>query len=494
MASEQEAAMRAAARDSMHLWELAMQQWKAAVGVGLYCSLTTFAVQYPMHLPISARNSLQDALPFSMLPTVIYALTFLLAAGLFARWHIAPKGTRYLLAITAMPSAGMLFVLAIEAFPSMFVWVFGVTGCVLVSAGTALLGIEWMRALAQRGALATLLCIAFSSFLVAGVFLLVSCLPQWSVSCLASLLPWVSMACLDYPRSKKAALLRDGSSTPIRVPWKAMFTLFIQGVAAGMVQMLSDGVVGIGYLPIQALALIVASVLVLGAALALRLDFNQLIYEVGFPLMAFGFLALATFPSWVSAGIVVHEVGNRFVMMLAWALAAWIIAQEDLSANWVYPCIMVAYLAGRLLGVGAGLLVGLPVGALSVTMVFVVLMASVVALGGRGGETGWGAFRMAAKDDLEGDDPLEAACRMIAKSAKLTPRETEIALLLARGRNRSYICEACVISSDTVKSHMRNIYRKMGVHSQQELMTVVEEVRDTLDDPASRTRLTILAE
>ena len=50
--------------------------------------------------------------------------------------------------------------------------------------------------------------------------------------------------------------------------------------------------------------------------------------------------------------------------------------------------------------------------------------------------------------------------------------------LLAHGRNAAYIQEKLVLSRNTVKTHVQNIYAKLGVHSQQELIDVVESFGD----------------
>lgn len=68
------------------------------------------------------------------------------------------------------------------------------------------------------------------------------------------------------------------------------------------------------------------------------------------------------------------------------------------------------------------------------------------------------------------------ACDIIAMRTNLTPRETEVFLLLAKGRNSKVIERELSISSHTVKSHNYNIYRKLGVCSQQELIDLIESV------------------
>ncbi|MFR3452445.1 MAG: helix-turn-helix transcriptional regulator [Collinsella sp.] len=42
------------------------------------------------------------------------------------------------------------------------------------------------------------------------------------------------------------------------------------------------------------------------------------------------------------------------------------------------------------------------------------------------------------------------------------------------GLKRPYIAEKLVISESTVKSHLQHIYTKCGVHSRQELISLVE--------------------
>ena len=49
--------------------------------------------------------------------------------------------------------------------------------------------------------------------------------------------------------------------------------------------------------------------------------------------------------------------------------------------------------------------------------------------------------------------------------------------MLAKGRNRPYICSELTISTETAKTHIKNVYRKTGVHSHQELLDMVEKTQ-----------------
>ena len=56
----------------------------------------------------------------------------------------------------------------------------------------------------------------------------------------------------------------------------------------------------------------------------------------------------------------------------------------------------------------------------------------------------------------------------------LSRRESDVFGLIARGRSIPYVAGALAISENTVRSHVRRIYDKFGVHSKQELLDLVE--------------------
>ncbi len=62
----------------------------------------------------------------------------------------------------------------------------------------------------------------------------------------------------------------------------------------------------------------------------------------------------------------------------------------------------------------------------------------------------------------------ETAAATAPKPDELSDRERELLGLLARGRQYKEIADQLGISTDTVRSHIRRIYRKMHVHSRTE--------------------------
>lgn len=69
---------------------------------------------------------------------------------------------------------------------------------------------------------------------------------------------------------------------------------------------------------------------------------------------------------------------------------------------------------------------------------------------------------------------FEQTCDMVINRYGLTPREGDVLRLLARGRTSPVIQEKLFLSHNTVKTHVRHIYAKMEIHSQQELIDIVE--------------------
>ena len=67
------------------------------------------------------------------------------------------------------------------------------------------------------------------------------------------------------------------------------------------------------------------------------------------------------------------------------------------------------------------------------------------------------------------------AVAQVAREYDLTRREEDVLARVARGKTAGLIAEEMYVSLNTVKSHMRNLYTKLGVHSQAEVISLVEK-------------------
>jgi DNA-binding CsgD family transcriptional regulator len=71
-------------------------------------------------------------------------------------------------------------------------------------------------------------------------------------------------------------------------------------------------------------------------------------------------------------------------------------------------------------------------------------------------------------------ETVDQRCTELGAQYRLSKRELEIFTLFARGRSTKYIEKTLYISKNTVATHRKNIYRKLEVHSQQELLSLIE--------------------
>lgn len=62
----------------------------------------------------------------------------------------------------------------------------------------------------------------------------------------------------------------------------------------------------------------------------------------------------------------------------------------------------------------------------------------------------------------------------LAEKAGLTKREREVLAMLSQGRDLAYMCDELCLSRNTVKGYQKSIYAKMGVHSKQEVIDLMD--------------------
>lgn len=76
---------------------------------------------------------------------------------------------------------------------------------------------------------------------------------------------------------------------------------------------------------------------------------------------------------------------------------------------------------------------------------------------------------------LNDSDALDERCMTLGRQFSLTQSEVAIFAMVARGRSARYIADELGVSFNTVRTHIRHVYEKLGIHSKQELIDLVNK-------------------
>lgn len=90
-------------------------------------------------------------------------------------------------------------------------------------------------------------------------------------------------------------------------------------------------------------------------------------------------------------------------------------------------------------------------------------------------------FGQGQRTFADSESRREAACAAIASRHGLTPREAEVMELISRGHSLDRVAESLVVSTSTVQTHVKNLYRKTGLHSKQEVIDAVDAEASHVD-------------
>lgn len=158
-----------------------------------------------------------------------------------------------------------------------------------------------------------------------------------------------------------------------------------------------------------------------------------------------------------------------------WVLLAGVLRQHRTCSLFAFACVRAAWAAGPLVGMllGRWLWYGTGFGVQQAFVVSVVCAMLVAAVGNF-------IFteRVLAKAlnmmPTERKQRFQERCRAVIERYGLTEREGEIMVMFAKGRNLPYVQEELCLSKSTVSTHRQHIYQKLGVHSAQEMIDLIQ--------------------
>jgi DNA-binding CsgD family transcriptional regulator len=411
-----------------------------------------------------------------------YGVTFLVMGLLYWFKRLTPRSVNYLIIFSATTSFGVITCAIFSYYPTSNATVTTallVVGALIMGAGTACLHMEWGRMFSRLGPRKTILHGTFGTF---GAMLLVSImffLPSIATWVILTLLPLCCVTTIILQRRSLSIAGSEATQTRLNIPWRFLCTSFIQGTAFGILQSILLIVEGsTATTIISVVGSLIGAMTLFFVVFLFRLDFNQLMYHVGFVILASSFALMAAAGSLFIGGRLLNAIGYRFIDILMWALCTYLVKQRELPTNWVFAVTTGALIIGQVFGAFIGSLVRntptmqqTDLGLLSVFMVFIILAGALFMSNKNNLQKGWGMIRPGAGDGL--NDDFQVACALATDGFELTPRELEVFELLAQGNSKSYISEKLFLARETVKTHTRNLYRKMSLHSQEELIALV---------------------
>lgn len=361
--------------------------------------------------------------------------------------------------------------------------------CILTNVGMACLSLEWIRLLGLIGVERSVVVLTTGSLMAAA--LLWACdatqlLASPPVPCIFPLGSLLAVA-LFYRHDWRRCVCRVqgyGYRSDLSIPYGLLATVFVSDFVGAAVLLLARAEGLQTDMAFSALTFSLSAVILLLSARLWRLDFNNLIYKLAYGLMALGCIFLAIpVASTAFAGLLTQQTGYRFMLLLTYLLSAWLIDNKQLSANWVYPVVTGVAFVGMFLGQEAATLSlalwGSQTASTTLWTAFapLLLFAALMLIDTGNPRNAW-KFTRPASPPVPTGERIDAACMSLAKDLALTKREAEVFTLIAKGYSRKFISEQLVLSPETIKAYANKMYAKIGVHSRQELIEMVNARMD----------------
>lgn len=491
--------------------------------LGFSCWLAWFGASYGSAVWIqhSSENSavissMFNASTMAHLVALVLAAVFARRIGAVLRSNATIFGAGF---VTALGCLGVIFAAPplLQSEP-------------LFLAGSALTGVGTAAFALHAGLLLCSLrpdkaCNALLLSQVIGVFLQFMILGLPSVAALAMfvVMPLLSSVCFAIGTARKQPDAVQESSRLNPTPKYALMlvAIFILSVTSNV----SRGVYNANVTPLQladdgALVNLVVVVAICVMAFAVSLSRRSLnvvhwFYPAAVAIIA-ALLVAYLFPEIGSFGFVVTGAAYQMLDIIMWYVFSYVVYQSKMSAVFVVASGRAAISGGVTAGSVIGSLFlqpGAVMGEVFVTAIYAVLFvaslmvflilperqiqclllpipdedeesraetsASCGGASGKSASSGLGdaAFSDGVQVPAETKSvqaPFRMRVQQLADEYSLTEREREVFMLLAHGRGSQSISDVLTISLYTTRAHTRNIYAKLGVHSRQELMDMVD--------------------
>lgn len=174
--------------------------------------------------------------------------------------------------------------------------------------------------------------------------------------------------------------------------------------------------------------------------------------------------------------LVINSAAYGCFSMFMWLVTASICRQYSSACVRSMSLIRGAWAAGPLTGMVVAR-TAMSMGGTSLEAVFPVMLLGVIAVFLAANVSFDGSVLLEALDLIPSDrrQRFQEKCRQVAEKFGLSEREAQVMTLFAKGRNLEYIKDELCLSKSTVSTHRQHIYQKLGVHSLQEMLDIIQE-------------------
>ena len=337
----------------------------------------------------------------------------------------------------------------------------------------------WGEQLCRLNSVQALRCVLVASFTASAVVMLAACLPELGQVVLHGLLPVASGGVLVWLNQRKLLEPVQGRAFGTRrFPLRAFIGIGLLCVVILLLQAYSEGKTDSPDELLWVVAgLVVNTALIVASIANPKLTTASNISKLILPLLAVGtFLVFAT--DFGQQGVEVFAIGcawvyYRIFTWIIWRLGA---LSTDKAPVAVIAVGQVILTAGSMLGEWAYGLMGawdLSFFAAAAAVCLVSVCVAMFFLDTR-------YVAELADETVTFDPENRAVCELCADNATaaygLSRQERSIALMLVRGDDNETIQGELVIATNTLRTHLRNMYRKTDTHSREELVLLLRSL------------------
>lgn len=363
--------------------------------------------------------------------------------------------------------------------------------------GMGLLLYPWLSWFSTRTMSDRLTCLGFSfavaAMASAAMYFVSGALALGSV-CVLLLCAWAAAAVLPFKAAPilEVSVREEGVTTQSRLVsfvsgvWRpcigALITLFVFGLTwdTDAVPVVLNGGILLALEKVYGMVAAAVVLLLLSRFAHRGHDAQRVLFNIVLPLMVLVFVVRPYFfghePGVVTLTLFgfFRETGFALFLGAAWVAVADAARESNVSLGVGAGLLFAGAGIAELAGMGALYLLGdvtFYAGAILFTLYLIVIAIT------NGPVIDGGA--LVAQSETSAAEMFEAAavqrCEALADAWSLTPREREVLALLGRGHSYPYIAKELVVSENTVRTHVRNVYKKARIGSREELIAVIHK-------------------